>query len=301
MNSGRYYLIDNNIIFSGLRRLLGGGAPVELAGDILTIGPDGEGLGGKGGTNVSQAPAWIPYAKSAKGKIYYISGFGTRGGRQHQGIDLAPAGGEALPIISPFAGVVSGVWRGWPGNNDGSGYGNWVEIQHDSPKIFLFYGHLKDVHNSIQSGAKVSAGQVIGTTGNTGRSTGPHLHWEVRESSGSGSKRIDPVAWTHANKTVSSAPPARDPMNYPEYRIDTYTQYDEGKIVRLGNKLYKINKRGALGDEVPFESGGQLKIKSQLNSFTPPKTNTSKPPAPKVSKNYNNSYCNTNEDTTQSV
>jgi len=229
----------------------------------------GEGLAGMGGTNVTKAPAWIPYSKTDAGKIYYISGFGKRWGRDHTGIDLDTAGSANLKIISPFVGKVTNVNRSWP-TNDGDGYGNYVEIQHDNPKIFLFYGHLKDVADSIQPGAKVSAGQVIGTTGTTGRSQGVHLHWEVRL--GSGGQRIDPVAWTHDNKPGSVNPPKKNINDYPEYELDAYTQYDKGKIVRLGNKLYKINERGALGDEVPLQSGGWLKpLTNLLSRFTKPR------------------------------
>jgi murein DD-endopeptidase MepM/ murein hydrolase activator NlpD len=242
---------------------------VELAGDVLLIGEGGKGLAGMGGTNVTQAPAWIPYSKSDAGKIYYISGFGRRWGKEHTGIDLAPAGYANLKVISPFAGKVSDVNRNWPADG-GGGYGNYVEIQHENPKAFLFYGHLKDVADSMRPGAKVSAGQVIGTTGTTGRSEGVHLHWEVRTSSWG--QRIDPVAWTHQNKTTSSATPKKRLEDYPEYELDRYTEYDKGKIVRLGNKLYKLNDKGAIGDEVSLQSGGWLKpLANLVSKFTKPK------------------------------
>jgi len=66
---------------------------------------------------------------------------------------------------------------------DGSGYGNHIRIQHADNLISL-YGHL-DEHNwhNVQEGQEVVAGWEIGFSGNTGRSTGPHLHYEVREGS----------------------------------------------------------------------------------------------------------------------
>lgn len=270
-----YKLWKNYMIENGLRFLgsvgIGGKKPeeIEIAGDILTIGPGGKGLAGMGGTNVTQAPAWIPYSKSDANKIYYISGFGTRWGKPHTGIDLAPAGSANLKVISPFVGKVTDVNRNWPADG-GGGYGNYVEIQHENPKVFLFYGHLKDVADSMRPGAKVSAGQVIGTTGTTGVSQGVHLHWEVRTSSWG--QRVDPVAWTHQNKASSSGTPKKKLEDYPEYELDKYTQYDKGKIVRLGNKLYKLNNLGALGDEVPLQSGGWLKpLTNLVSKFTKPK------------------------------
>jgi len=192
--SWRVFMDKNNLYFPGGFGPFGGKPKeqAEFAKDILTIGSNGEGLSRVGGTNVGKPPAWIPFPKDAAGKLEYSSGFGTRSGKQHSGIDLA--GDQGIKIISPFAGKVSEVDH----DTNGSGYGNYVEIQHDTPKIFTFYGHLKDISDSITPQAKVSAGQVIGTLGDTGRSTGPHLHWEVRTKQGGG--QIDPVEWTHQNK-----------------------------------------------------------------------------------------------------
>ena len=190
------FLDDNNLGFFGDGTTTGGGLTSgEIAEDILTIGEGGEGLSMMGGTNVGRAPAWIPFSKSAAGKIEYSSGFGKRWGRDHNGIDLA--GDPGIKIITPFAGTIFDVNRNWP-QDRGGGYGNFVGIQHDNPKIFTFYGHLQDVADGLNIGTKVQAGEVIGTLGNTGRSTGPHLHWEVRTSQTGG--QTDPVEWTHQNK-----------------------------------------------------------------------------------------------------
>ena len=66
---------------------------------------------------------------------------------------------------------------------DSSGYGNHIRIQH-ADNLLSLYGHLDehDWHN-VQEGQDVAAGWEIGFSGNTGRSTGPHLHFEVREGS----------------------------------------------------------------------------------------------------------------------
>lgn len=194
--SWRVYMDKHGLYFPGGFGPFGGDGepkqPAEFAKDILTIGSGGEGLSMMGGTNVSKPPAWIPFPKDAAGKLEYSSGYGWRWGRRHTGIDLA--GDPGIKIISPFAGKVSDV----DNDTNGSGYGKYVEIEHQSPKIFTFYGHLKDISDTISMKANVSAGQVIGTLGNTGRSTGPHLHWEIRKSHGG--DQVDPVEWTHQNK-----------------------------------------------------------------------------------------------------
>jgi murein DD-endopeptidase MepM/ murein hydrolase activator NlpD len=201
--SWRVYMNNNNLYFPGAGGVFGGPpAPKgEIAKDILIIGPQGEGLMGMSGTNVGQPPAWIPFSKDSAGKILYISGYGWRWGKQHTGIDLA--GNRGIKIITPFAGEIYDVNRGAVEGDSaaGGGYGNLVGIKHDQPKAKTFYGHLQDVAEHLQVGTKVKAGEVIGTLGNTGRSTGPHLHWEVLVDD----RRIDPVPWTHENKPSLAA------------------------------------------------------------------------------------------------
>lgn len=96
------------------------------------------------------------------------SEFGARWGRMHEGIDYgAPTG---TPIYASDGGTVTlaGVY---------GGYGNCVEIKH-SGGYSTRYGHMSRF--AVSNGDKVYQGQVIGYVGNTGRSTGSHLHFEVR-------------------------------------------------------------------------------------------------------------------------
>lgn len=91
--------------------------------------------------------------------------------KQHTGLDIggAPLG---TPVIAAADGVVS--YSGWLG-----GYGNCVMINHGDGVVTL-YGHGNKVLTSV--GANVKAGDVIMEVGSTGNSTGPHLHFEVREN-----------------------------------------------------------------------------------------------------------------------
>ena len=94
--------------------------------------------------------------------------FGYRNGRRHQGIDLPyPTG---TPVPAAFDGRVR-VSRFT------NGYGNMVIIRHASG-LETVYGHLSEL--KVEAGAWVSAGDIIGLGGSTGRSTGPHLHFETR-------------------------------------------------------------------------------------------------------------------------
>ena len=87
----------------------------------------------------------------------------------HRGIDIA------VPVGTPVKTTISGrvVYAGW--NNQG--YGNLVIVENGPWRTY--YAHLSEI--PVQVGQWVEAGEVIGLSGNTGNSTGPHLHYEVRQ------------------------------------------------------------------------------------------------------------------------
>lgn len=118
-------------------------------------------------------PSNLPTVWAHLGKINNEYGFRRNpfGGRSyefHGGLDIDGERGDA--IIAPANGVV--VKAGWQG-----GYGNLIEIDHGNG-LTTRYGHLSSI--AIQAGDPVQRGQVIGAVGSTGRSTGPHLHYELR-------------------------------------------------------------------------------------------------------------------------
>jgi murein DD-endopeptidase MepM/ murein hydrolase activator NlpD len=115
----------------------------------------------------------IPSLRSTEGGIN--DGFGPRrdpfgGGRRefHSGIDFAGKRGD--PVIASGAGTVTKA--GWVG-----GYGNLIELDHGFG-VTSRYAHLSRI--SVLVGEKIMRGETIGAVGSTGRSTGPHLHFEVR-------------------------------------------------------------------------------------------------------------------------
>lgn len=108
------------------------------------------------------------YCCPFRGNIHPRGKFGIRRGRRHQGVDLPLSTGE--PIHSAFEGRVRL-------SQYSNGYGNLVVIRHPNG-IETFYGHLS--RRNVKAGDWVSAGDVIGHGGSTGRSTGPHLHFETR-------------------------------------------------------------------------------------------------------------------------
>ena len=107
------------------------------------------------------------------------SAFGRRWGRPHHGIDIP--GREGAAIVAAADGRV--VHEGRIG-----GYGNVIVLFHPGPGLFTVYAHNQGHH--VRTGQRVHQGQVIARLGSTGRSTGPHLHLEVRRNS----RPLDPQA-----------------------------------------------------------------------------------------------------------
>ena len=89
----------------------------------------------------------------------------------HKGLDLIAA--QGTPIYASGGGTIVGIER----NNTGSGYGNSILIDHGVDGLSTRYAHLYTIN--VKNGQKVKRGEQIGTVGNTGLSTGPHLHYEI--------------------------------------------------------------------------------------------------------------------------
>jgi len=135
----------------------------------------------------AQSSAIVPAptgAASAAGFVWPVhgiltSGFGWRWGRMHEGIDLAVSNGT--PVVASAAGTV--IVAGWMG-----GYGNLVVVDHGGG-ISTAYGHNTSV--AVGVGQQVAQGQLIAYSGNTGHSTGPHVHFEVRINGAA----VDPMGY----------------------------------------------------------------------------------------------------------
>ena len=138
--------------------------------------------------------ALVPYRKPVIGEIEFTSGFGIRSdpflGRpaMHTGLDFRAATGD--PVRATANGKV--VSSGWAG-----GYGRMVEVDHGNG-LSTRYGHLSEIN--VKVGDTVRIGQVIGTVGSTGRSTGPHLHYETRIDG----EAVDPQKFLRAGVRLSA-------------------------------------------------------------------------------------------------
>jgi murein DD-endopeptidase MepM/ murein hydrolase activator NlpD len=136
----------------------------------------------------------VPYRKPVIGEVEFTSGFGVRSdpflGRpaMHTGLDFRAAMGD--PVRATANGKV--VSSGWAG-----GYGRMVEIDHGNG-LSTRYGHLSEIN--VRVGDPIKIGQVIGAVGSTGRSTGPHLHYETRIDGDA----VDPQKFLRAGVRLSA-------------------------------------------------------------------------------------------------
>ena len=121
------------------------------------------------------------------GQAITSSGFGWRlhpilgNWLMHAGRDFAAP--QGTPVVAALSGRV--VSSGLAG-----GYGIAIELEHSAPRRRTLYGHLSELY--VKAGQKVLQGEVIGRVGSTGLSTGPHLHFELRQPSNGGWQAVDP-------------------------------------------------------------------------------------------------------------
>lgn len=146
-----------------------------------------------------QMPAILP----ASGPV--VSGYGMRkdpihgARRMHYGIDISVR--EGTPVVASAAGRV--LKRAY-----NISYGHYVIISHPASETETLYAHLSEIDDTIRRGREVERGERIGLSGNTGRSVGPHVHFEVRDASG---RALNPISFMS---------PSMTPAQYEKLKAD---------------------------------------------------------------------------------
>jgi lipoprotein NlpD len=134
------------------------------------------------GPSAKEKPPWfgkeLDIVWPIQGKIN--SPYGPRGGRLHAGIDIASPSYQEVRAAIDGEVILA--------RNSATGYGNVVVLRHDS-EFNTIYGHMNVI--IAREGESVRQGQAIGGVGSTGKSTGPHLHFELRHQG----KPIDPLPY----------------------------------------------------------------------------------------------------------
>jgi murein DD-endopeptidase MepM/ murein hydrolase activator NlpD len=178
-------------IHADLDRLERNSAGVDLALSELTSALEGSRV------LLSATPVSLPVVKGrlTSGFGYRASPFG-HGSDMHQGLDLA--GPVGTPIYAPAAGIV--LTADWSGN----GYGLMITVDHGFGLVTR-YAHLSEV--LVEPGQTIQRGDLIAKVGNTGRSTGPHLHFE----SILGGVPVDPMVFIKTTKGLKQTAKSNGP------------------------------------------------------------------------------------------
>jgi murein DD-endopeptidase MepM/ murein hydrolase activator NlpD len=193
-------------VLADLGLKLGGPAPAGSGGPFVPIKLPGEGnsferavarvkIARTQAEHLTRTLLRVPLRKPVNGEIDLSSTFGVRVdpflhvAAMHTGLDFRGDAGD--PIHATAAGTVVGA--GWSG-----GYGRIVEIDHGNG-LSTRYGHLSQI--DVKVGDEIRIGQVIGRMGSTGRSTGPHLHYETRIDG----DPVDPQKFLHAGARLAGA------------------------------------------------------------------------------------------------
>lgn len=157
-----------------------------------------------------------------------MSGFGIRRGRRHDGIDISAKSGSKIYAAADGKVVFNGRMRG---------YGNLVLIRHDN-NYFTAYAHNK--RNIAKKGTHVKQGELIALVGRTGRSTGNHIHFEIRR----GQKAMDPMDFLPAKEGIlvkKSLQKKRDIIaKKSSSEKEVTTSKDEKKGVALKEEVAKL-------------------------------------------------------------
>jgi murein DD-endopeptidase MepM/ murein hydrolase activator NlpD len=146
-------------------------------------------------TRLTRTLGSVPVRKPVDGEIDLASGFGVRmdpftgSPAMHTGLDLQGDAGDAVRATA--SGTVTHA--GWSG-----GYGRVVDIDHGNG-LSTRYAHLSSI--DVRVGQAVRSGQIVGKIGSTGRSTGPHLHYETRMRGAA----VDPQKFLRAGQRLDGS------------------------------------------------------------------------------------------------
>jgi hypothetical protein len=176
----------------------------------------------------------------------------------HEGIDFAPTGSArnlaSIPIVAAANGVVTSVRR------QAAGYGNYVEMRFDDGRYGALYAHLDDVN--VHPGQAVEEGQVIGSMGSTGRSSGRHLHFNLLDLAAAAGNYIypnviDPTSWLGGAVASVAQRIAPQPVNRenPRNTIPSGVQPNTTKPqVRYSRPTVVQQEQPFLGAPPPLEN-----------------------------------------------
>lgn len=150
-------------------------------------------------------------------------------GRLHEGVDIAGPTGTRVVAVSD--GIVKR-------SGESPSYGRYVEVEH-GVGLTSFYSHLGKIERGVKKGAYVEAGKTVGRMGSTGTSTGPHVHFEIRQ----GGKPLNPLVFIGREfATKEDLPIKLGAYVSPRVRLATVSEIPESKKALMEAKAGKGKK-----------------------------------------------------------
>jgi murein DD-endopeptidase MepM/ murein hydrolase activator NlpD len=211
------------------QRFLGRGGPFIAASDPQVAAlADGAARRAQLAASFARIPAFLPVAQPKQSSDFgYRSDPFHGGGAFHAGIDLTGSIGDAIHAAADGVVVRAGWW---------AGYGKVVVVDHGNG-METRYGHLSRFH--VKEGDIIRQGQVIGGMGSTGRSTGTHLHFEIRLDG----RPVDPQPFLDLAGFGLEAPARARPAMATPLAIasdDPYSPVADGDEVMAGGRAWKV-------------------------------------------------------------
>ena len=194
------------------------------------------------------------YACPIEKKI--TSRFGPRRRRWHYGVDLGLRTGDPIKVM--FDGKVRIAKRA-------GAYGNLVVIRHDNG-LETYYAHLSKIN--VEPNQDVKAGEILGLGGSTGRSTGPHLHLEIRYLGAAinPEKVIDFKTFSLISDTLMLTKDCFKKTSKPSTQNSSLAKNTNSSKSSKGGKYYKVRKGDTLG-AIARRNGTTVKKLAQLNNI----------------------------------
>lgn len=203
--------------------------------------------------------------------------------KHHNGVDFGAALGTPIESVSDGKVIIAGPSKAKKKDGSVGGFGYFVRIlfKFNGEFYTATYAHLVEGSLQVKAGQKVKAGQVIGKTGSSGDSTGPHLHLEIQKGktyvwTGDGTRYLDPIAFLKnaiaMTKVLKSADEATDEdapvAELPAHKLPK----PEPKKPVAKPVVYKV-KKGDSYWSIAQAHGLDFKVIQKLNKNKPLKPN----------------------------
>ena len=178
------------------------------------------------------------------------------GGRLHEGVDIAAPAGTHVAATLPGVVTRAGL---------SLSYGRFIEVKYEDGLV-SFYAHLSGTAKGLKAGSPVIAGQTIAYVGGTGRSTGSHLHFEIRQNG----RPMNPALFIGRSFASADVLPVKDALKVGRTRVAVVSNWPASVRAAAGNKASAKNAVGAANPAViQLASNNDGRVRAVINPAGP--------------------------------